>query len=72
MKDATRPIKLDDSVLGKTNCTLDMMYDGKRSYLWIGDSDTHCVGTLSGGELIKMARKIVHEFDKHLLTPKRN
>jgi len=38
--------------------------DGKEgTYLWLGDSDNKCIGTLSGNRLYRLAKAIVKQFE---------
>ena len=37
---------------------------GAGSYLWFGDADGRCVGTLSGQKLYRLAKAIVRQFEE--------
>lgn len=38
--------------------------NGKHTYLWFGDENGFCVGTLSGQKLLRLAKAIVRQMDK--------
>ena len=39
-------------------------YQGKETYLWIGDKNGEFVGTIGGGKLLRFAKAVVRHFAK--------
>lgn len=38
-------------------------FDGKRTYIWFGDEQGFCIGTLGKRKLYRLARAITNQFE---------
>ena len=38
-------------------------FSGEHTYLWFGDLEDRCIGTISGNKLYRLAKAIVRQFE---------
>ena len=67
MKEPVRKIKIktDHYSKRKPDVSIGGWFQGKATYLWIGDHNAqHCLGVISGHKLYRLAKAIVKHYER--------